>query len=133
MRRREHPCVNLHQRVRRHGCAALQALTTLVVLAACGGASTGSNDGTAARVLWQRATPPTQIGDGIPSIAALATGVFFGYFSTLTAMRPRDGAVLWQRRGGAGTATPTGQCSTQGNLYTTLARHGNTLWATASA
>ena len=107
MRKREHPSLNLHQRVWRNGCAAFQALTTLVVLAACGGEPTGSDDGTAASVVWQRATPPTQIGDGIPSIAASATGVFIGYFSTLTAMRPIDGAVLWQRRGGAGTATPT--------------------------
>ena len=107
MKIRHLPCIAFRLRVWRHESDALLTLMLLAVLAACGSEPTGSNDGTAARVIWQRFTPPTQIGDGFTSIAASSSGVFIGYFSTLTAMRPSDGVVLWQKRGGAGTATPT--------------------------
>ncbi len=100
-------CVALCRCVGRGVFGALQGVATLVLLAACGGAPTDADGDTAPRVLWQRPTPPREISDAIPAIAASGSGVFIGYFSTLTAMRPDNGALLWQKRGGEGTTTPT--------------------------
>lgn len=92
--------------VRRFAVAVL-VVTPLSLFVACGREPTSGDGGSAPRVLWQRLTPPTQIRDGRPGIAASGTGIFIGYSSTLTAIRPGDGALLWQKRGGANTSTPT--------------------------
>lgn len=126
-------CAWLASRARRLSTAML-TLVAAPVLASCANAPTDGGDAPRAIVLWNVPTPPRKPSDGLPVLAASGTGVFIGYQETLTALRARDGAILWQR-----TGIPTFRPVVFGDSVVAVLsggsaigisqRTGNTLWS----